>query len=368
MQTYGLKTAGRTTKNATQPLRLWFHSRRLTPNPVRSSSPPRSCYRPPRRTSWRGPPGPDGHAAGRAACRSAPRAGSSRGPSPPPAAFQRPAPAPAPRPAQPQSRRGSGSEPRAAPALPAGCLPGPPGQLSSNQRCSATPSAQGHSSTSQFRIGRRRSRPLPLRAGTTGPLGGARLLLLAPPLGRAGPSFAAPRPPGAAVPPQPRRAAAARAAAAAAYSPQNAAGRRGPERLGPAGRGRGGRAGSSPSGRCRGSGASPRLVRELGGTRPAAAAHLAAPGLLPPPGASCASDGAWGPGSAGIPREPLSSRQLLFTHGTKTSAVTRDPYITVPREGCLPAHRSPGTARSAFHISAVWKNPRATIRRGAAQG
>lgn len=185
---------------------------------------------------------------------------------------------PAPRPAQPQSLHGSGSEPRAAPALPAGCLPGPPGQLISNQRCSATPSAQGHSSTSQFRIGRRRSRPLPLRAGTTGPLGGARLLLLAPPLGRAGPSFAAPRPPGAAVPPQPRRAAAARAAAAAAYSPQNAAGRRGPERLGPAGRGRGGRAGSSPSGRCRGSGASPRLVRELGGTRPAAAAHLAAPG------------------------------------------------------------------------------------------
>lgn len=105
MQTYGLKTAGRTTKNATQPLRLWFHSRRLTPNPVRSSSPPRSCYRPPRRTSWRGPPGPDGHAAGRAACRSAPRAGSSRGPSPPPAAFQRPAPAP-------------GSPPRSAPVPP----------------------------------------------------------------------------------------------------------------------------------------------------------------------------------------------------------------------------------------------------------
>lgn len=105
VQTHGLKTAGRTMKNATQPLRLWFHSRRLTPNPVRSSSPPRSCYRPPRRTSWRGPPGPDGHAAGRAACRSAPRAGSSRGPSPPPAAFQRPAPAP-------------GSPPRSAPVPP----------------------------------------------------------------------------------------------------------------------------------------------------------------------------------------------------------------------------------------------------------
>lgn len=51
------------------------------------------------------------------------------------------------------------------PSLPAGCLPGPPGQLSSSQRCRATPTAQGHSSTSQFRIGRRRSQPLALRTG-----------------------------------------------------------------------------------------------------------------------------------------------------------------------------------------------------------
>lgn len=109
--------------------------------------------------------------------------------------------------------------------LPAGWLPG---QLSSSQRCSATPTTQGHSSTSQFRIGRRSRRPLPLRAGLSqrrrrdGPARPP----AAPPRS-AGPGSAAPRPPGAAVPPRPGRAAAARAAAAAAYSPHNAAGRRG---------------------------------------------------------------------------------------------------------------------------------------------
>lgn len=99
-----------------------------------------------------------------------------------PQPHKRPAP-PAPRaPTSPHQAPGGGwgnparpgclcprQSPPPAPSLPVGCLPGPPGQLSSSQRCSTTPTAQGHSSTSQFRIGRRRSQPLPLRAGLSGP-------------------------------------------------------------------------------------------------------------------------------------------------------------------------------------------------------
>lgn len=115
--------------------------------------------------------------------------------------------------------------PPPAPLLPAGWLPG---QLSSSQRCSATPTTQGHSSTSQFRIGRRSRRPLPLRAGLSQRRrrDGQARPPAAPPRS-AGPGSAAPRPPGAAVPPRPGRAAAERAAAVAAYSPHNAAGRQG---------------------------------------------------------------------------------------------------------------------------------------------
>lgn len=159
-----------------------------------------------------------------------------RSPAPPAAACSAPPSPPAavtcPCPAGPdlstpaeRGRRSPGHPPPPAPLLPAGWFPG---QLSSSQRCSATPTTQGHSSTSQFRIGRRSRRPLPLRAGLSqrrrrdGPARPP----AAPPRS-AGPGSAAPRPPGAAVPPRPGRAAAARAAAAAAYSPHNAAGRRG---------------------------------------------------------------------------------------------------------------------------------------------
>lgn len=120
--------------------------------------------------------------------------------------------------------------PPPAPLLPAGWLPG---QLSSSQRCSATPTTQGHSSTSQFRIGRRSRRPLPLRADlcqrrrrATARLGRPRLL---------------PARPGRARLPRGRRELQSRPgqggrrrrgrAAAAAYSPHNAAGREGARRF-----------------------------------------------------------------------------------------------------------------------------------------
>lgn len=94
------------------------------------------------------------------------------------------------------------------PLLPAGCcFPGPPaGQLRrSSQRCSTTPTAHGHRSTSQFRIGRRRRLPSRgglsqrLRGDPEGQRGSPLWFAVAPTAGRLFPSCGRPE---AKVPPR----------------------------------------------------------------------------------------------------------------------------------------------------------------------
>lgn len=350
VQIHGLKTTGRTTKNATRPLWLCFHSRRLAPQLCKklSAAPQDRLARAAR----------PGAARSGTRCRSV---GSQRWKQPRPLAATG---------SRLTAGRGSRLPAPLGPSPTAGAPPSspcptcrpPPGaagaaeQQPEVQRDPERTGAQQHQPVSHW------PPPQPAPSPPRRDYGPARRNAAPPLRAAARPGRAELRCPAAAGSCSPAPAPAGGGGAGGGGGRLQSPECRG--RLRPAGRGRGGRAASSASRRRRGSRASPRLVRERGGQQPR---------TWPPRVSSRRRERAVPRTARGdraareSPRAPLSSRQLLFTQGTKTSALTRDPYITVPREGCLLAHRSAGTARSAFHVCAVWKNLRATIRRGAAQ-